>query len=66
MKWNEVLEVMSDDVRRFANGELSGDGLYELAIAKGIGPLVRPVVRNGVQRSRKSAREALRRRGLLN
>lgn len=66
MKWNEVLEVMENDVRQFVNGELSGDRLYERAIANGIGPLVRPVVRNGVQRSRKSAREALRRRGLLN
>jgi hypothetical protein len=65
VNWDSLLSKMDGEVREFVDRKLSGDRLYELAIAKGVGPLVRPLVRRGVERSRKAAREALRRRGMI-
>lgn len=60
--WNEILTNLNSEVKSFARCELSGEKLYAKAVAKGIGPLVRPLIRQGVTRSRKAAKEALRRR----
>lgn len=65
MNWSEIIPVMKNDLIKFVNREMSGENLYKVAVAKNLGPLVRPLVRNGVTRSRKAAREALRRRNLL-
>ena len=65
MNWSEIIPEMKSDLVKFVNRELSGEKLYTIAISKNLGPFVRPIVRNGVERSRKAAREALRRRNLL-
>jgi hypothetical protein len=66
INWERILSVLGYSyVRDFVDKKVSGEALYESAISKGVGPLVRPVIRRGVDRSRRAAREALRRRGVL-
>jgi len=62
--WNAIIEeVGKDNLVNFVKGELSGSHLYDLARGTEVSGQVRNLVRTGgVQRARKIAREALRRR----
>ena len=66
MNWNKIISVMpKSTLTSFVFGDTSAKDLYSMAIAQGIGPEVRPMIRSGAARARKITREALRRRGLL-
>lgn len=65
MNWTKIVPQMTDELRNFVNGNLSGDKLYATAVSRNLGPEIRPLIRNGVDRGRKVTREALRRRNLL-
>lgn len=66
MNWSKVLDSMSvTDVQSFATGDTSFNAFYGQAVKDGIGPEIRVLKTRGAARARKSAREALRRRGAL-
>lgn len=65
MNWSKIVPKMSQDLQKFVKNECSLENLYKRAILSGIGPEVRPLVRGGAKRARRVAREALRRRNLL-
>jgi len=65
MNWNKIVPQITLELQAFVNNKLSAENLYKNAVSIGIGPEIRPLVRNGAQRGRKVAREALRRRNLL-
>lgn len=65
MNWTKVVPQMTNELNSFANKQLSAENLYKVAVARGVGPEVRPLVKRGAQRARKATREALRRRNLL-
>lgn len=65
MNWKKIVPVISSDLQMFVNRKLSAKNLYKIAVNKGIGPELRPLIRSGADRGRRVAREALRRRNLL-
>jgi len=64
VNWSEIISNLGrDTLRGFANGEISGRGLYESALAWGGSAEVRNLLRSrGVNEARKLARKALSRR----
>jgi len=65
LNWSKVVPTLSNELKKFVSGGLSAENLYKIAVSKNLGPELRPLVRNGAQRGRRAAREALRRRNLL-
>ena len=65
MNWEKIVPQITQELQNFVNHQLSAENLYKTAVAKGIGPELRPLIRSGADRGRKIAREALRRRNLL-
>lgn len=65
MHWNNIIPEIRIELQKFVNRELSAENLYKVAVSKGIGPELRPLIRSGADRGRRIAREALRRRNLL-
>lgn len=65
MNWSKLVPSMRNELKLFVNRKLSGEALYSKAVTLGLGSEVRPMIRQGVDRGRKIAREALRRRNLL-
>lgn len=65
LNWSKIVPVMSDDLKAFVNQGLSAENLYKIAVSKGVGPELRPLIRSGASRGRRVAREALRRRNVV-
>lgn len=65
MNWSRLVSLMPTEFKNFANGNLSGDRLYKIAVSKNLGPEVRQLVRGGVVRARQLTRKALKRRLML-
>lgn len=68
MNWDKIIKgVGVNYLRDFVNSNYSLESLYRRAVQFNVGPEVRPLVREyHAKRARRAAREALRRRGLLN
>lgn len=65
INWTEVLSTNQDAVTRFASGSLSRDGFLSQFRGTDVTGQVRRLVRSrGAASARKSARAALRRRGI--
>ena len=64
INWNEIItNLRTETISRFVDGGISLKTLYALAVEAGIGPEVRPLVREyGAEKARKNAASALRRR----
>ncbi len=61
--WNVIFEVLgASQVNDFANGDVSGRGLYSKASNTEAGGAVRSLLRAGIERARELARRALARR----
>lgn len=65
MNWSKIVPQMTSELNLFVNHKLSAENLYKLAISKNLGKEIRPLIRNGASRGRRVAREALRRREVL-
>jgi hypothetical protein len=58
--------IRDSDIKNFADGFISGRGLYSKYVNTEAGGQVRNLVRQGVDRARTLARKTLRRRALRN
>lgn len=65
MNWKTLIPALSTDLNLFVSRKLSAENLYKVAVSRGVGPELRPLIRSGADRGRRIAREALRRRNLL-
>lgn len=64
VNWDLIVGVMQTELVDFVNHDISGETFYKIGVSLGVGPECRHLIKLGMGRARKNAREALRRRSV--
>jgi hypothetical protein len=64
VNWDLIVSTMKSELIDFINHDMSGETFYKIGVSLGIGPECRYLIKLGMGRARKNAREALRRRSI--